>query len=27
MTFWAYMLYCRGGHFYTGHRDKLETRM
>jgi predicted GIY-YIG superfamily endonuclease len=27
MTFWAYMLHCRGGYFYTGHTDDLETRI
>ena len=27
MTFWAYMLHCRGGKFYTGHTDDLERRM
>jgi predicted GIY-YIG superfamily endonuclease len=26
MTFWAYMLHCRGGYFYTGHTDDLERR-
>jgi putative endonuclease len=27
MTFWAYMLHCNGGYFYTGHTDDLEHRM
>ena len=27
MTFWAYMLHCRAGMFYTGHTDDLERRM
>ena len=27
MTFWAYMLHCRGGKFYTGHTDNLERRV
>ena len=27
MTFWAYMLHCNGGYFYTGHTDDLERRM
>ena len=27
MSFWAYMLHCRGGYFYTGHTDDLETRI
>ncbi len=27
MTFWADMLHCRGGVFYTGHTDNLERRM
>jgi predicted GIY-YIG superfamily endonuclease len=27
MTFWTYMLHCRGGYFYTGHTDNLERRM
>ena len=27
MTFWAYMLHCRGGVFYTGHTDDLERRV
>ncbi len=27
MTFWAYMLHCHGGAFYTGHTDDLEQRM
>ena len=27
MTFWAYMLHCRGGAFYTGHTDDLERRV
>jgi predicted GIY-YIG superfamily endonuclease len=27
MTFWTYMLHCRGGLFYTGHTDNLEARM
>jgi predicted GIY-YIG superfamily endonuclease len=27
MSFWAYMLHCRGGVFYTGHTDNLEVRI
>ena len=27
MSFWAYMLHCRGGVFYTGHTDDLERRI
>ncbi|MCL4673949.1 MAG: RluA family pseudouridine synthase [Sphingomonadaceae bacterium] len=27
MPFWAYMLHCRGGVFYTGHTDNLEHRI
>ena len=27
MSFWAYMLHCRGGYFYTGHTDNLEARL
>ena len=27
MSFWAYMLHCRGGYFYTGHTDDLERRI
>ena len=27
MTFWAYMLHCAGGAFYTGHSDDLERRI
>jgi len=27
MSFWAYMLHCRGGYFYTGHTDDLELRI
>ncbi len=27
MSFWAYMLHCRGGTFYTGHTDDLEKRI
>ena len=27
MTFWAYMLHCNGGKFYTGHTDNLEFRI
>jgi putative endonuclease len=27
MTFWAYMLHCRGGVFYVGHTDDLEKRV
>jgi predicted GIY-YIG superfamily endonuclease len=27
MAFWAYMLHCRGGTFYTGHTDDLELRI
>jgi predicted GIY-YIG superfamily endonuclease len=27
MSFWTYMLHCRGGAFYTGHTDDLERRI
>ena len=27
MSFWAYMLHCRGGTFYVGHTDDLERRV
>ena len=27
MTFWAYMLHCRGGAFYVGHTDDLDRRI
>jgi putative endonuclease len=27
MTFWAYMMHCRGGAFYTGHTDNLPHRV
>ena len=27
MSFWAYMLHCRGGYFYTGHTDNIERRI
>ncbi|WP_374524152.1 GIY-YIG nuclease family protein [Sphingopyxis sp.] len=27
MSFWAYMLHCRGGAFYTGHTDDLPRRI
>lgn len=27
MPFWAYMLHCRGGVFYTGYTDDLERRI
>ena len=27
MSFWTYMLHCRGGYFYTGHTENLETRI
>ncbi|HEX8553999.1 MAG TPA: GIY-YIG nuclease family protein [Sphingomonas sp.] len=27
MTFWAYLLHCRGGVFYAGHTDNLEGRI
>ena len=27
MSFWAYMLHCRGGAFYVGHTDNLERRI
>jgi predicted GIY-YIG superfamily endonuclease len=27
MSFWTYMLHCRGGSFYVGHTDDLERRM
>lgn len=26
MTFWTYMLHCRGGFLYTGHTDNLDLR-
>lgn len=26
MTFWTYMLHCRGGYLYAGHTDDLERR-
>ena len=25
MSFWAYMLHCRGGYFYSGHTDDLQA--
>ena len=27
MSFWAYMLHCRGGQFYVGHTDDLDRRV
>ena len=27
MTFWTYILHCRGGAFYTGHTDNLDGRI
>jgi putative endonuclease len=27
MSFWAYMLHCRGGYFYVGHTDDLDRRI
>ena len=27
MSFWAYMLHCRGGVYYTGHTDNLPQRI
>ena len=27
MSFWVYMLHCRGGSFYVGHTDDLERRI
>ncbi|HEV7342891.1 MAG TPA: GIY-YIG nuclease family protein [Sphingopyxis sp.] len=27
MSFWAYILHCRGGVFYTGHTDNLPRRI
>jgi predicted GIY-YIG superfamily endonuclease len=27
MSFWAYMLHCRGGYFYVGHTDDLDLRV
>ena len=27
MSFWTYMLHCRGGYFYVGHTDDLDRRM
>jgi predicted GIY-YIG superfamily endonuclease len=27
MGFWAYILHCRGGAFYTGHTDNLPHRI
>ena len=27
MSFWAYMLHCRGGYFYTGHTEDLDARV
>ena len=27
MSFWAYMLHCRGGAFYVGHTDDLQRRV
>jgi putative endonuclease len=27
MSFWTYMLHCRGGSFYVGHTDALEHRI
>jgi predicted GIY-YIG superfamily endonuclease len=27
VTFWVYMLHCRGGRFYVGHTDDLDRRV
>ena len=27
MSFWAYILHCRGGYFYTSQTDNLEARL
>jgi predicted GIY-YIG superfamily endonuclease len=27
MSFWTYLLHCRGGYFYVGHTDDLERRI
>lgn len=27
VSFWTYMLHCRGGAFYVGHTDDLERRL
>ena len=27
MSFWVYMLHCRGGYLYVGHTDNLERRV
>ncbi|MGJ3647563.1 GIY-YIG nuclease family protein [Sphingomonas sp. GlSt437] len=27
MTFWVYMLHCRGGSYYLGHTDDLDRRV
>ena len=27
MSFWAYMLHCRGGYFYIGHAEDLDSRI
>jgi len=27
MSFWAYILHCHGGAFYTGHTDNLPNRI
>lgn len=27
MSFWVYMLHCKGGVFYVGHTDNLEARI
>ena len=27
MSFWTYLLHCRGGAFYVGHTDALEHRI
>ncbi len=27
MTFWTYMLHCRGGYYYVGHTEDLDRRM
>jgi predicted GIY-YIG superfamily endonuclease len=27
MSFWAYMLHCRGGYFYVGHAQDIEARI
>jgi predicted GIY-YIG superfamily endonuclease len=27
MSFWVYLLHCRGGYFYVGHTEDLEARI